>query len=47
MDVTSDESSLVLENVDGSSTGEYRCRASNDVSAIYSRVVQLQVEGLF
>ena len=46
-EVTSEGSNLVLEEVSSGSTGDYRCRANNDYSAVYSQVAHLQVQGRF
>ena len=43
--VTSAGSHLMLEGVTAASTGNYRCRANNDYSTVYSQVARLQVEG--
>ena len=45
-EVTSEGSHLVLDKVSSASTGDYRCRANNDNSAVYSQVAHLQVEGI-
>ena len=44
-DVTSPESILVLEDLQAEHAGEYRCRANNDFSAVYSEKVSMDVKG--
>ena len=45
-EVTSGQSELLLDNLQEAQTGDYRCRANNDVSAIYSDPAALQVKGM-
>jgi hypothetical protein len=44
-DVTAARSVLVLQELQEDQAGDYRCRANNDHSTIYSQPATLQVKG--